>query len=368
MIDAALRAAGHRSARYTSPHLVDLTERFVIDGRPVERTTRWSPRSPTSATPSTRCAPTARLDVQPTFFEVTTAVAFELFRRARRRDRGARGRPRRPPRRHQRRRRRSRRRSPRSRSIISATSATRSRRSPSKRPASSSPACRWSSGRWPPEARERSKRSPRDARAPIVRARSQADAAGIDDLGLRGRASAGERRRRRAAARGRRRARHRRAARRDRRRPGASANGRGGSTRRRLAGRPRAAARRRAQPGRRRRARVLLADAGARRRPLVFAAMRDKDVDGMFARAAARGRAPRGDARIEPARRPIPRSSRRSRAGVAPALPIDVAAARRRRARAARGAIAAHRRRRIDFSPRRRPEGDRRVVIPFEGA
>src|SRR5438034_7741246 len=35
MLDAALRAAGHRCARYTSPHLVDLTERFVIDGRPV---------------------------------------------------------------------------------------------------------------------------------------------------------------------------------------------------------------------------------------------------------------------------------------------------------------------------------------------
>src|SRR5207244_7885684 len=35
MVDAALRAAGHRAARYTSPHLVDLTERFVIDGRPV---------------------------------------------------------------------------------------------------------------------------------------------------------------------------------------------------------------------------------------------------------------------------------------------------------------------------------------------
>src|ERR1700682_1136190 len=35
MVDAALRAAGHRSARYTSPHLVDLAERFVVDGRPV---------------------------------------------------------------------------------------------------------------------------------------------------------------------------------------------------------------------------------------------------------------------------------------------------------------------------------------------
>ena len=37
MVDAALRAAGHRSARYTSPHLIDLSERFVIDGRPVSQ-------------------------------------------------------------------------------------------------------------------------------------------------------------------------------------------------------------------------------------------------------------------------------------------------------------------------------------------
>src|SRR5262249_61842860 len=33
MIDTALRAAGHKSARYTSPHLVHLTERFVVDGQ-----------------------------------------------------------------------------------------------------------------------------------------------------------------------------------------------------------------------------------------------------------------------------------------------------------------------------------------------
>ena len=35
MIDAVLRSAGHRTGRYTSPHLVDLSERFVIDGHPV---------------------------------------------------------------------------------------------------------------------------------------------------------------------------------------------------------------------------------------------------------------------------------------------------------------------------------------------
>src|SRR6059058_2652350 len=35
MVDTALRAAGHRSARYTSPHLQRLEERFVIDGSEV---------------------------------------------------------------------------------------------------------------------------------------------------------------------------------------------------------------------------------------------------------------------------------------------------------------------------------------------
>src|SRR6201985_3640968 len=35
MVDAALRAAGHRSARYTSPHLIRLNERFAVDGEPI---------------------------------------------------------------------------------------------------------------------------------------------------------------------------------------------------------------------------------------------------------------------------------------------------------------------------------------------
>jgi dihydrofolate synthase/folylpolyglutamate synthase len=81
MADAALRAAGHRTARYTSPHLVDLTERFTIDGAPV------SQGALVAAIADVRAAVESLrerrvLDVQPTFFEVTTAVAFELFRRA----------------------------------------------------------------------------------------------------------------------------------------------------------------------------------------------------------------------------------------------------------------------------------------------
>jgi dihydrofolate synthase/folylpolyglutamate synthase len=81
MVDAALRAAGHRTGRYTSPHLVDLAERFVIDGEPVAHDAL------VSAIADVRAAVDALrssggLEVQPTFFEVTTAVAFELFRRA----------------------------------------------------------------------------------------------------------------------------------------------------------------------------------------------------------------------------------------------------------------------------------------------
>ena len=35
MVERGLRAAGYRTGRYTSPHLVDLEERFAIDGRPI---------------------------------------------------------------------------------------------------------------------------------------------------------------------------------------------------------------------------------------------------------------------------------------------------------------------------------------------
>jgi dihydrofolate synthase / folylpolyglutamate synthase len=81
MVDAAVRAAGHRSARYTSPHLIDLTERFVVDGHPVahEDMTRVLDDI-RNMVEGMRHSGT--LDVLPTFFEITTAAAFELFRRA----------------------------------------------------------------------------------------------------------------------------------------------------------------------------------------------------------------------------------------------------------------------------------------------
>ena len=81
IVDTALRAAGHRSARYTSPHLIDLTERFVIDGQPVQRAALAAVVADVR-TAIDQLRDGGGLDAHPTFFEVTTAAAFELFRRA----------------------------------------------------------------------------------------------------------------------------------------------------------------------------------------------------------------------------------------------------------------------------------------------
>jgi len=81
MVDSVLRCAGHRSARFTSPHLVDLSERFVVDGRAVSaddmrRSAEYVMRTIDEALGD------GALSVKPTFFEATTAMAFEMFRRA----------------------------------------------------------------------------------------------------------------------------------------------------------------------------------------------------------------------------------------------------------------------------------------------
>ena len=72
-LEALLRARGYRTAKYTSPHLVDFRERLLVDGVPVgEREVvdfiqEWTPEI-------------ERLGA--TFFEATTAMAFALFERA----------------------------------------------------------------------------------------------------------------------------------------------------------------------------------------------------------------------------------------------------------------------------------------------
>ena len=80
MAAAALTAAGYRTGRYTSPHLVSLSERFVVDGVPVARADLIDVAGQVrDVIDSLRAS--GRLDVHPTFFEATTAIAFELFRR-----------------------------------------------------------------------------------------------------------------------------------------------------------------------------------------------------------------------------------------------------------------------------------------------
>ena len=81
MVHAALVAAGLRAARFTSPHLVDLSERFVIGADPVDPVALRLVASDVLDC-ADRLRATGELPVHPTFFEATTAMAFELFRRA----------------------------------------------------------------------------------------------------------------------------------------------------------------------------------------------------------------------------------------------------------------------------------------------
>ena len=73
MVERGLRAAGYRTGRYTSPHLVHLEERFAIDGEPI------APRLCDEIAARVQAASHA-LPAPPTFFEATTALALEVFR------------------------------------------------------------------------------------------------------------------------------------------------------------------------------------------------------------------------------------------------------------------------------------------------
>ena len=69
-LDSLLRRPGRRVARYTSPHLVDFRERVLLDGAPADPEAivafirQWTP---------------AIERIGATFFEATTAMAFDLF-------------------------------------------------------------------------------------------------------------------------------------------------------------------------------------------------------------------------------------------------------------------------------------------------
>ena len=75
MVERGLRAAGYRTGRYTSPHLVDLEERFAIDGHSI------GPADVDRLAARIRAAADS-LEHPPSFFEATTALALEAFRDA----------------------------------------------------------------------------------------------------------------------------------------------------------------------------------------------------------------------------------------------------------------------------------------------
>ena len=82
MIHHGLVAAGHRAARYTSPHLERFEERYVIGQDEVaSRELEGAAREVRHAVDALLHA--SRLAAPPTFFECATAMAFVLFREAR---------------------------------------------------------------------------------------------------------------------------------------------------------------------------------------------------------------------------------------------------------------------------------------------
>ncbi len=72
-VESIARAAGFKTGLYTSPHLIDFEERFLLDGRPV----------------SSEAWLAVYEDIKPailkhdlSFFEISTLIAFEIFKRA----------------------------------------------------------------------------------------------------------------------------------------------------------------------------------------------------------------------------------------------------------------------------------------------
>jgi dihydrofolate synthase / folylpolyglutamate synthase len=81
MVECGLRAAGLKTGRYTSPHLDTIEERVAINGVSVDPET-FALATADVFTAIDQATAGGQLTVIPTFFEVSTAVAFEIFRRA----------------------------------------------------------------------------------------------------------------------------------------------------------------------------------------------------------------------------------------------------------------------------------------------
>ncbi len=80
MIEAGLRASGLRTGLYTSPHLIEPTERIQIAGQPITET-EFADAFTQVHELAERMLPAGELDLHPTYFESVTAMAFLLFAR-----------------------------------------------------------------------------------------------------------------------------------------------------------------------------------------------------------------------------------------------------------------------------------------------
>lgn len=74
-IAAVLQKAGYKVGLYTSPHLVDFRERIRVNGEMI-------PRDEVAAFVGRYCHMAVSGSLEPSFFELTTVMAFEWFRRA----------------------------------------------------------------------------------------------------------------------------------------------------------------------------------------------------------------------------------------------------------------------------------------------
>ena len=81
MIEAAVRASGVRTGLYTSPHLVEPTERIRINGEPVAQEEFAAAFDRVHAAAEGLIA-SGDLEAHPTYFATVTAMAFLVFREA----------------------------------------------------------------------------------------------------------------------------------------------------------------------------------------------------------------------------------------------------------------------------------------------
>jgi len=79
MIESALRAWGARTGLYTSPHLVEPTERIRINGEAVSQT-EFAAAFDRVHRAAEELLREGAIDFHPTYFETVTAMAFVLFR------------------------------------------------------------------------------------------------------------------------------------------------------------------------------------------------------------------------------------------------------------------------------------------------